>query len=123
MTSARGVGVSPSVFSRILLFDIDGTLLLSGRAGYRALTRAFAEMFGVPRGFDGIPVAGRTDASILSAAMLLRWSFGLHEEADAIEIAIQGVLSEGYRTVEIAVPGGDTLGTTEFVDLIAGRVG
>ena len=69
MTSARGVGVSPSVFSRILLFDIDGTLLLSGRAGYRALTRAFAEMFGVPRGFDGIPVAGRTDASILSAAL------------------------------------------------------
>ena len=62
-------------------------------------------------------------ASILSAAMLLRWSFGLHEEADAIEIAIQGVLSEGYRTAEIAAPGGDTLGTTEFGDLIAGRVG
>ena len=41
MNSAHGVGVSPSVFSRILLFDIDGTLLLSGRAGYRALTRAF----------------------------------------------------------------------------------
>ena len=55
--------------------------------------------------------------------MLLRWSFGLHEEADAIEIAIQGVLSEGYRTAEIAAPGGDTLGTTEFGDLIAGRVG
>ncbi len=62
-------------------------------------------------------------ASILSAAMLLRWSFGLHEEADAIENAIEGVLSEGYRTVEIGSPGASTLGTTEFGDLIAGRVG
>jgi 3-isopropylmalate dehydrogenase len=61
--------------------------------------------------------------SILSAAMLLRWSFGLHDEADAIETAIEGVLSEGYRTVEIATPGSDTLGTAEFGDLIAGRVG
>jgi 3-isopropylmalate dehydrogenase len=61
--------------------------------------------------------------SILSAAMLLRWSFGLHEEADAIENAIEGVLSEGYRTVEIGSPGESTLGTTEFGDLIAGRIG
>lgn len=56
------------MISRILLFDIDGTLLLSGRAGYRALTRTFEELFGVPRGFDGIPVAGRTDELILTAA-------------------------------------------------------
>ena len=57
------------MFSKILLFDIDGTLLLSGRAGYRALTRTFAELFGVPRGFDGIPVAGMTDELILTAAL------------------------------------------------------
>ena len=56
------------MLSKILLFDIDGTLLLSGRAGYRALTRAFEELFGVPRGFDDIPVAGRTDELILTAA-------------------------------------------------------
>ena len=56
------------MFSRILLFDIDGTLLLSGRAGYRALTRTFEELFGVPRGFDDIPVAGSTDELILTAA-------------------------------------------------------
>ena len=42
----------------LILFDIDGTLLLSGGAGTRALTRAFEEMFGVPDGFAGIPVAG-----------------------------------------------------------------
>ena len=55
--------------SKILLFDIDGTLLLSGRAGYRALTRAFEELFGVARGFDDIPVAGLTDELILTAAL------------------------------------------------------
>ena len=57
------------MFSRILLFDIDGTLLLSGRAGYRALNRAFEELFKVARGFDDIPVAGMTDATILTAAL------------------------------------------------------
>ena len=45
------------MFSKIFLFDIDGTLLLSGKAGYRALTRTFEELFGVARGFDDIPVA------------------------------------------------------------------
>ena len=57
------------MFSKIILFDIDGTLLLSGRAGYRALTRTFEEFFAVPRGFDDIPVAGRTDELILTAAL------------------------------------------------------
>ena len=57
------------MFSKILLFDIDGTLLLSGRAGYRALTRAFDELFGVGCGFDDVPVAGMTDDLILTDAL------------------------------------------------------
>jgi len=57
------------VFSKILLFDIDGTLLLSGRAGYRALTSAFEELFGVAGGFDHVPVAGMTDRLILTEAL------------------------------------------------------
>ena len=57
------------MFSKILLFDIDGTLLLSGRAGYRALTSAFEELFGVERGFDQVPVAGMTDNLILTDAL------------------------------------------------------
>ena len=61
--------------------------------------------------------------SILSAAMMLRWSFGLQEEADAIESAIEAVLTEGYRTREISTDGGKTLGTVAFGDLISGRVG
>ena len=57
------------MFSKILLFDIDGTLLLSGKAGYRALTQTFEELFGVACGFDHIPVAGMTDELILTAAL------------------------------------------------------
>lgn len=53
----------------LVLFDIDGTLVLTGGAGLRAMTRAFEEIVGAPRGLDGIPVAGRTDWVILSDAV------------------------------------------------------
>lgn len=55
--------------TRLLLFDIDGTLLLSGGAGTRALNRTFEERFGVAGAFAGIPVAGRTDPLILEEAL------------------------------------------------------
>ncbi len=53
----------------LLLFDIDGTLLLSGGAGVRAMTRAFEDVFGVPNAFANIPVAGRTDTYLVSRAL------------------------------------------------------
>lgn len=53
----------------LVLFDIDGTLLLSGGAGRRALNRAFQELFTVPDAFNGIPVAGRTDTTIFAEAL------------------------------------------------------
>jgi phosphoglycolate phosphatase-like HAD superfamily hydrolase len=53
----------------LILFDIDGTLLLSGRAGLRAMTRAFTEAFGVADGFAGCSFAGRTDSYLLSQAL------------------------------------------------------
>jgi phosphoglycolate phosphatase-like HAD superfamily hydrolase len=49
----------------LILFDIDGTLVLTGGAGGRAMSLAFAEIFGVRDAFTGIPLAGRTDAWIL----------------------------------------------------------
>ena len=52
-----------------ILFDIDGTLVLTGGAGGRALTSAFEELFAIPDAFRGIPVPGRTDAWILSQAI------------------------------------------------------
>ncbi len=53
---------------RTLLFDIDGTLIRTGRAGSRAMNRAFEELFGIPRAFDGTHMAGRTDKWILEDA-------------------------------------------------------
>jgi len=51
-----------------LLFDIDGTLLLSGGAGVRAMTRAFERVFGITDAFASSDLAGRTDTFILSSA-------------------------------------------------------
>lgn len=55
---------------KLVLFDIDGTLLMSGGGGKRALNRAFLESFGVSEAFEGIPVAGRTDHLIFEDAVV-----------------------------------------------------
>ena len=52
----------------LVLFDIDGTLVRTGGAGSRAMSRAFEDLFGVSGAFDGIPMAGRTDRRILEDA-------------------------------------------------------
>ena len=57
-------------------------------------------------------------ATILSAAMMLRYTFDLDREADAIEAAVQKVLSDGYRTVDIMSEGCKRVGTEEMGDLI-----
>jgi phosphoglycolate phosphatase-like HAD superfamily hydrolase len=54
--------------STLILFDIDGTLVLTGGAGGRAMSLAFEEVFAVANAFQGMPMAGRTDAWILSDA-------------------------------------------------------
>jgi len=51
---------------KLVLFDIDGTLVLTGGAGIRAMNRACEELVGHPIALDGIPVAGRTDRIILT---------------------------------------------------------
>ncbi len=58
-------------------------------------------------------------ATILSAAMMLRFTFDLDKEADAIEAAVQQVLTEGYRTGDIMSEGCTKVGTVEMGDLIA----
>lgn len=61
-------------------------------------------------------------ATILSAAMLLRYSLDQDEAADAIENAVKQVLSEGYRTVDIMSEGCEKVGTEKMGELIAERV-
>lgn len=55
--------------SKVVLFDIDGTLVLTGGAGMRAMNRACAEIAGAGDALDEVPVAGRTDWIILHDAM------------------------------------------------------
>jgi 3-isopropylmalate dehydrogenase len=61
-------------------------------------------------------------ATILSAAMLLRYSLELDQEAQAIEDAVQAVLEEGYRTKDIREDGTTLVGTKEMGDLIVEKV-
>jgi 3-isopropylmalate dehydrogenase len=61
-------------------------------------------------------------ATVLSAAMMLRLSFDLEEEADAIEKAVKSVLQKGYRTIDILSEGKTLVGTQEMGDLIAGEI-
>jgi len=57
---------------RVVLFDIDGTLLDAGGAGRRALERAFEELWGIEGAAEGVEFAGRTDPEIIREIMLKR---------------------------------------------------
>lgn len=61
-------------------------------------------------------------ATILSAAMMLRFSFNLPEAADSVEQAVSRVLEEGYRTADIMQPGMRQVGTKEMAELIGVRL-
>ncbi|HHT57844.1 3-isopropylmalate dehydrogenase [Herbinix luporum] len=61
-------------------------------------------------------------ATILSAAMMLRYSFDLDMEADRVEEAVKKVLKKGYRTVDIMSPEKTLVGTDKMGDLIAQEV-
>ena len=61
-------------------------------------------------------------ATILSAAMMLRYSLDLDKEADAVEAAVQKVLTAGYRTGDIMSEGCKLVGTKEMGDLIADAI-
>ncbi len=61
-------------------------------------------------------------ATILSAAMMLRYSFDLETEATAVENAVLAVLEQGYRTYDIMSEGKIRVGTKEMGDLIAQKV-
>ena len=57
-------------------------------------------------------------ATILSAAMMFRYSFNLPAEADAIEAAVDKALADGWRTADIAEPGEHTIGTMKMGEII-----
>ena len=61
-------------------------------------------------------------ATILSAAMMLRYTFDLDQAAGAVEAAIRQVLKEGFRTGDIRSEGCICVGTAEMGSLIADRI-
>ena len=61
-------------------------------------------------------------ATILSASMLLRYSFNMDEAADAVDNAVKQVLKDGYRTVDIMSEGMTKVGCKEMGTLIAERI-
>lgn len=85
-----------------------------------------------PSGGSAPDIAGKgianPIATILSAAMMLRYSFDLDAEADAVEAAVKQVLKDGYRTIDIMPQQEDKKSTVEQVgtarmgDLICERI-
>jgi phosphoglycolate phosphatase len=105
---------------RLLLFDIDGTLVLTGGAGQRAMTRAFATTHGLEDALKTVDLAGRTDRIIMRDALT---NAGLpHEDVDvdAFRTAYCAALRE-----EITQPGngrrGLLPGVRPLLDALAGR--
>ncbi len=69
--------------TRLLLFDVDNTLLWSGGAGSQAMGLAFHDLFGIQDGFKQVEFSGRTDRYILSEALRLHDIDGDYEEHQA----------------------------------------
>ena len=61
-------------------------------------------------------------ATILSTAMMLRYTFGLMQEADAIESAVKSFLAAGHRTADLCADGENSVSTSEAGELIASMI-
>ncbi len=102
----------------LILFDIDGTLLLSGRAGLRAMTRAFDQTFGITNAFEGQHFGGRTDSFLVSNALQSNGMPDTPEQHDRFRTNYIPLLAE-----EIQHPGtghkGLMPGARELLDALA----
>ena len=108
--------------SHLVLFDIDGTLVLSGRAGLRGMNLAFEQLHGRTGALDGIPFAGRTDRAIVLDAFR---AFG-HEPDEADVIQLRDRYCDCLAT-ELKRPvddwSGVLPGVSAMLDAFAGRAG
>ena len=124
----------PKQFDVILTENMFGDILsdeasmVTGSIGMLASASLNETKFGLyePSGGSAPDIAGKgianPIATILSAAMMLRFSFDLDKEADVIEQAVSQVLKDGYRTIDIMSEGKKQIGTVEMGDLIAGYI-
>lgn len=124
----------PAQFDVILTENMFGDILsdeasmVTGSIGMLASASLNETKFGMyePSGGSAPDIAGQNKANpiatVLSAAMLLRFSLDLDEEADAIEKAVKQVLVDGYRTCDIVSEGTTLVGTKEMGQLIIDRI-
>ncbi len=124
----------PAQFDVMLTENMFGDILsdeasmITGSIGMLPSASLNETKFGLyePSGGSAPDIAGKNIANpiatILSAAMMLRYTFDLDKEADAIENAVKKVLEEGYRTIDIAKPGEPQVKTDEMGTLIAQRI-
>ncbi len=126
--------MNPGQFDVILTENMFGDILsdeasmITGSIGMLSSASLNESRFGLyePSHGSAPDIAGKDlanpIATILSAAMMLRYSFDLDREADAVEAAVQQVLREGYRTVDIMSEGCTRIGTKEMGDKIAEQI-
>ncbi len=124
----------PAQFDVILTENMFGDILsdeasmVTGSIGMLASASLNETKFGLyePSGGSAPDIAGKgianPIATILSAAMMLRYSFDLDKEADAVERAVEDVLRDGYRTIDIMSEGKTQIGTAEMGDRICGYI-
>ncbi len=124
----------PAQFDVILTENMFGDILsdeasmVTGSIGMLASASLNETRFGLyePSGGSAPDIAGldvaNPIATILSAAMMLRYSFDLDKEADAIEAAVKQVLADGYRTGDIMSDNCTQVGCSKMGDLIAERI-
>ena len=126
--------MNPGQFDVVLTENMFGDILsdeasmITGSIGMLSSASLNETKFGMyePSHGSAPDIAGKDIANpiatILSAAMMLRYSFDLDREAAAVEAAVQKVLTEGWRTADIMAEGCTKVGTTEMGDLIAARI-
>lgn len=125
---------NPAQFDVVLTENMFGDILsdeaaqITGSIGMLPSASLNETKFGLyePSGGSAPDIAGKNIANpiatILSAAMMLKYSFDLDKEADAIEEAVKTVLKEGIRTGDIMAPGCRKVNTDEMGSEIAARV-
>lgn len=124
----------PAQFDVILTENMFGDILsdeasmVTGSIGMLASASLNDSKFGLyePSHGSAPDIAGKDIANpiatVLSAAMMLRYSFDLDKEADAIEAAVKQVLKDGYRTGDIMSDGCEKVGCKKMGDLLAERI-
>ena len=124
----------PKQFDVILTENMFGDILsdeasmVTGSIGMLSSASLREDKFGMyePSHGSAPDIAGKNIANpiatILSAAMMLRYSFDLDREANVIEEAIEKVLKQGYRTSDIMSDGKTLVGTKEMGDLIVANM-